>query len=694
MGSLFYLTHKLSKDMIRFFTPLFLSFLLLLSVTAQVPNGYYAPAEGKTNAELKTALHLIIKDANVPAYGSGDGKTWAAFAKMDVRPEDGTVWDMYSNNRVKFNGNSAASGMNIEHSFAKSWWGDGRQAAQDVQHLCPSNSTANSAKGSWPMAVVDGKITFNNGAIKVGESSSKAGMTIIAWEPSDEYKGDFARMYMYMVTAYEDYATLWRANSVNQLDNNTYPVFEQWTVDLILKWNRQDPVSQKEITRTNEAYKIQGNRNPYIDYPELAEHIWGNKVGQPWNVQGGDFPYISAPVYGQEIDFGKVAYGNNRTSTLHVKASNLTGDLTLSLTGANAADFGISTQTIEKTQAESGFDVTITYNAASVGAKAAVLNIAGGGVTSVSVPVKALSSDEFMVLPASNVSHSGFTANWTVSATAQNYSLNVFTLESDGSTQPAVLLEESFDNSMPALWDAGGFTEVKDGNVRMASGSKNGSISTPPMDLSTSGIVLTVKAKRYGTDSNAEITVSVDNGEVTKWTTEANSKKFSITLDAFSDASVITFAASSGRRVYIESVKLEIPAEVYRPVSVAGFPVETGNILTYPVNGLMENTLYYYSVTALGNETKESERIAVETQSANAVDKTENNSTLWIRTQSGVQLKNMSDNYQITVTDLLGKKVFTQSSSAPELHIPLPQKGLYLLRIQHNQQSETIKVLY
>ncbi len=84
----------------------------------------------------------------------------------------------------------------------------------------------------------------------------------------------------------------------------------------------------------------------------------------------------------------------------------------------------------------------------------------------------------------------------------------------------------------------------------------------------------------------------------------------------------------------------------------------------------------------------------METQSANAVDKTEKNSTLWIRTQSGVQLKNMSDNYQITVTDLLGKKVFMQSSSAPELNIPLPQKGLYLLRIQHNQQSETIKILY
>jgi hypothetical protein len=497
-----------------------------------------------------------------------------------------------------------------------------------------------------------------------------------------------------MFTCYEDFSWTGTSAPTMLVAKETWPMLKTWAKNLLLEWHRKDPVSDKELKRAAEIFKIQNNRNPYIDYPELVEHLWGNRVGQPWNVQGGDFPYISAPVYGQEIDFGKVAYGNKRSTTLHVKASNLTGDLTLSLTGANAADFGISTQTIEKTQAESGFDVTVTYNAVSVGAKAAVLNISGGGVTSVSVPLKALSSDEFMALPASNVSHNGFTANWTVSATAQNYLLNVFTLESDGSTQPAVLLEESFDNGMPALWDAGGFTEVKDGSVRMASGGSNGSISTPPVDLSTSGIVLTVKAKRYGTDSNADITVSIDNGEVAKWTTEGDSKEFSITLDEFSDASVITLSAFKDRRVYIESVKIEIPAEVYRPVSVAGFPVETGNILSYPVNGLLENTLYYYSVTALGNETKESERIAVETQSANAVDKTEKNNTLWIRTQSGVQLKNMSDNYQITVTDLLGKKVFTQSSSAPELHISLPQKGLYLLRIQYNQQSETIKILY
>ena len=40
-----------------------------------------------------------------------------------------------------------------------------------------------------------------------------------------------------------------------------------------------DPVSQKELDRAVQVNKIQGNRNPFIDYPELAEYIWGNKQG-------------------------------------------------------------------------------------------------------------------------------------------------------------------------------------------------------------------------------------------------------------------------------------------------------------------------------------------------------------------------------------------------------------------------------
>lgn len=57
-----------------------------------------------------------------------------------------------------------------------------------------------------------------------------------------------------------------------------------YSLSFLLDWHRQDPVSQKEIDRNQAVYSIQHNRNPFIDYPELAEYIWGNKVGQTINL--------------------------------------------------------------------------------------------------------------------------------------------------------------------------------------------------------------------------------------------------------------------------------------------------------------------------------------------------------------------------------------------------------------------------
>ena len=51
-------------------------------------------------------------------------------------------------------------------------------------------------------------------------------------------------------------------------------------VAMLIKWHRQDPVSQKEIDRNNAIQLTQGNRNPFIDYPYLAEYIWGERSGQ------------------------------------------------------------------------------------------------------------------------------------------------------------------------------------------------------------------------------------------------------------------------------------------------------------------------------------------------------------------------------------------------------------------------------
>jgi endonuclease I len=671
-------------------------YLLTISIFAQIPAGYYDSAIGKMKAELKTALHLKIKNANVPSYGSGAGSTWAAFAKTDVRPEDGTVWDMYSNNHVDFNGNSAASGMNIEHSFAKSWWGDGRQAAQDVMHLAPSNSTANSAKGSWPMAVVDGTTTFSNGVIKVGKSSSRPGGVIDAWEPADEYKGDFSRAYMYMVTAYEDYVTYWTGNSVNQLDNNTYPVFEQWTVDLLLKWSKQDPVSQKEIMRNNEVYKIQGNRNPYIDYPLMSEYVWGSLTTVPFSPDGNvNYPYISTPTNGSIVDFGKVVFLQNLSSTLNIKALNLTGDLSLAISGTDAANFSIATSTLTKANAEAGYNLTIFYNAKTVGTHTAQLTISGGGITNTVVNLKAIASDEFLALPASNISNSGFTANWTVSANATDYSLNVFSLQNSGTTQAQTLIEENFTSSLPTGWLSPEYTDTQTaGFVRIASSGSSGKLIFPALDLSSTGNVLTVRAKQYVNDTGAQLTATINDQPLAVWTTGSANQDFTVIIPQSTSASKIALLAAAGSRVYVDYVKVETQGSVKTAVSLAGYPKSVGNLLFYNINGLKSDSSYYYTVTPQGNSALVSNQIQVRTTFANGTLSLQNILPSYVVLSNGIKVTNLASNCKLSVFDLMGKQIQTIITNSSEVEMPLPQKGIYILQVQQNQNINTIKILY
>ena len=91
-----------------------------------------------------------------------------------------------------------------------------------------------------------------------------------------------------MVTCYEEQIPTWYVNfGVDKngqdtgvkatLDGNTYPGLSSWQLAMLMKWAKNDPVSEKETNRNNAVYGIQNNRNPFIDYPGLEEYIWGDK---------------------------------------------------------------------------------------------------------------------------------------------------------------------------------------------------------------------------------------------------------------------------------------------------------------------------------------------------------------------------------------------------------------------------------
>lgn len=173
---------------------------MVQTVMAQIPDGYYVSLNGKKGAELKTAVHNIIKTAKVLDYGKGAGATWDGFYTTD-RTDDNMVIDRYSNDTRYFGSKgSAVSGMNIEHSFPKSWWGgSSNQAYKDLYNLMPSEQKINSSKSNYPMGKVT-NVKTDNGCTKVG--TGRNGYQL--WEPADKWKGDFARGYMYMATAYQN----------------------------------------------------------------------------------------------------------------------------------------------------------------------------------------------------------------------------------------------------------------------------------------------------------------------------------------------------------------------------------------------------------------------------------------------------------------------------------------------------------
>lgn len=268
------------KNLLRTSWVIALCWLSTLSLLAQIPVGYYSSLKGKRGADLKEAVYEIIKDAKVLSYGSGSGATWSGFWDTD-RTADGYFIDRYSAKSAwvkSTNKGAKGSGMNIEHSFPKSWWGGTEnQAYKDLYNLMPCESKINSTKGNYPMGTVTGSAS-GNGWTKVGKGSDGN----IYWEPNDMWKGDFARGYMYMATTYQNFT--WTNDRGKQiLETNTYPTLQKWAYTLFIDWAKNDEPDEVEITRNNAVYKIQGNRNPFVDFPELMDYVWGDKVNEPFD---------------------------------------------------------------------------------------------------------------------------------------------------------------------------------------------------------------------------------------------------------------------------------------------------------------------------------------------------------------------------------------------------------------------------
>ena len=378
---------------------------------------YYSAANGKSGETLRAALNGIINSHTVVSY---DNLRYL-YEYSDTYDAAGTtIEDIYSTCDAAYTTtfcSGACGGYNREHSVPKSWFGEGTPMYSDAFHLYATNCYVNSYRGNEAFGVCANGSPCTTSGVAGKALGRKGSSTFVAdngnsytsigtvFEPDDEYKGDLARTYFYMVTCYRTTNFTQAAGGAKMFTYSSgIAQLSQYSIDLLLKWHREDPVSKKELIRNevifgnttfNKGSYKQGNRNPFIDFPCLAEYIWGEH-----NTENVDFsqlisgyttigtdgcPCGTDPAIRQPagtINCGSTEANTPITKSVTILGINLTADLSLAVSGTNASLFTLSTSTMTQANALAGTAITITYSPTAAGDHTAKLVISGGGLAS------------------------------------------------------------------------------------------------------------------------------------------------------------------------------------------------------------------------------------------------------------------------------------------------------------------------
>lgn len=275
---------------------------------------YYASIDGKaTNSsdDLRKTLCTIISTGYTSiGYSSLPNQMYGASSNptdfVNGTGSNATMEDIYSSKPYKMSdsGSSASTcgtGWNKEHTVPQSWFDEKTPMKSDAFHVYPTDIRMNSLRSSYPYGennAAKGCSTWGYGSVG---TSTFPGYTGTVFDPGEggeygSYKGDLARTYFYMATRYRTTNFTYGSGNTSFTYTNGVADLTDYMKNLMLKWHREDPVSDKERNRNNAIYAHQHNRNPFIDYPELVEYIWGNKKGQSVNLAALVSGYSDDPV--------------------------------------------------------------------------------------------------------------------------------------------------------------------------------------------------------------------------------------------------------------------------------------------------------------------------------------------------------------------------------------------------------------
>lgn len=264
-------------------------------VDSTAPVGYYVSLEGLAGNELKQALQNIIANpSEVRAHNYGD--VIDILKEADQNPANSNqVWLMYveePRSKLDFqDSNSNIGKWNREHIFPQSRGGfqDGTSSFPDgINVWLPTNADDILAGhgDAHHIRAEDGAENSLRSNRDYGSDYNGPSGSVGSWH------GDVARSLFYMAVRY---------NGLNLVNGNPADNIVGQMGDLasLLTWNTTDPSDDFEMNRNNYIYTWQHNRNPFIDYPNLADYIFGANFGQAWfsNLSNDNFTTDAIAIY-------------------------------------------------------------------------------------------------------------------------------------------------------------------------------------------------------------------------------------------------------------------------------------------------------------------------------------------------------------------------------------------------------------
>lgn len=678
-------------------------------------SAYYAATQGLNQGALKTALYEIIKNPRVVGYDN----LWQYFPQTD-RKADGTVWDMYSNNTYYFpdDGTSTATGMDKEHAFPKSWWSSGVNSNKydcysDLFNLNPADAKANqSGKSNWTMGLVDttANILFNNGIVKSGYD--KNGYRV--WEPGNEYKGDFARTYMYVVTCYEFISTAgtngtptWSSDAQRQIlwnSKDTYPIFTESSIQLLLEWHHNDPVSEKELKRNEIIYGIQGNRNPFIDCSAFADYIWGDKKDEPFDIAlitGKAF--FSMPQNGETYAFKGDSINRQQNLKMQFRANNVSKPIAINIVGNTKGEFTLSKTTLTAAEATNGAILTLGYTSSVPARDTVQLQLVSDELDApVVITLTAEAFDTFRVLDP-DVTENTLTLRWTASADADRYAISVFQPRDTGEMAWLNILDEEFVwQNLPDTWSYSvnskgtrvGVEINQQNYVKLASGSYDGFVQTPALHVGDTVIVST-RAAQYNNNStaNVSLTIAANDTDIATHAITSDFQTFIDTIITTQPTLAFRFTAKKGKQVWLDAVRIDTHTGIESQVLIRDeFPATTTDT-HYTVSDLVTDEHYWYTIQPQGGtyETIYGPFEVVITPTA--VKRLPAGNIIWSVGRDVLHLEQLPAHADITLYDLAGHTLFTvRKNTNYALDIPLTTSGIFILQIAGRKPTKILKM--